>query len=1576
MFYCSLSVNLERERIMTNLSKRLISAFLSFVLIIPLCISFEKSVYAESFGGWSVSFNNGAKGEAYIDTENAYSGVSSLKIINETPSAANVYAGAYYNVNVEAGKKYKVGAKIKSLRSSNIFFCVSWETRYSLRPFGDTYEWTNFEVTHTAKESGAKVLQFIVDGVTDGFWIDDVKFIDLETGENLVVGSDSTFEEEKLNISDLNSDMNNVTELYNTIKKSETYSANDLESVIGGFKNMFVYKQKDITIDGNSEDWEGYTSCSIPTLPTQYQIYLKDGKPLDANMTCKFAQDDENFYLLIEVVDDVYNYVEGGQNYYWQGDSLQFAISEMASSTGTALAETYGTEFGLAYNPVTDECEIYSPDVADDRLSAAVAKASHKDGKTVFETAIPWNIKFVERPAGILFDILYNDNDGDGRRYCVELAPGIAEGKNNSQFPKLEMLDEGQDWYAWVQGPRDVFAKTDYIYEYYLVNKGGEKTFTVTGDDGQTETVTVPAGMGIRHEFTANFNKVGEETLTKTFSSGDSSYTGNCEVSVVDKPATAEYHQTVIDKNAKHVEEIERLLAQCEKKGITTDYETAYYSILKKFDTLLADDLKNNFFDKTFYQERTLDEVYEKAKTNLTAYLNGEKEPKSVPKYVTSDVRMEGPVMYGTTNENGKLEERPVIFAGFGHFADARADVPIFQNFGFNTAQFEIGPSYMMINTTMASCWGDAIAKTPDYEGKIDTTHKRNGNSSFKITYKSPETSGQNMYVYQFVPVTEGKTYILSGYVKANNANKVYISARDSQERVYVDGTYDWTEVSSKYTAPADTEYTIIRIGCEGPTDEVYFDDFTFCEEGSNINILRNGDFEKAPEEIMEINPHAKSIYDLKKVLKNSEENNLALSVLISPHYFPAKIIEKYDIHHPKLMFLKYNINAEPAKKILTEYFNTIIPIIREYKSVQNICLLNEPAFRVDLCGDFYLDDWHQYLRELYDNDISKLNKAYEKNFEAFEDVDFVMTNYAKRYDFKNFNDSVFSDWRRWLSESVKALAPEIPVQIKRMNYFEPTNSLHVYIGTDVENDYDFVDMNGCDCGDYVENESDALVQTMWYDMLRSGKDVPVLNTEDHIMTNGSDVYTEEQRDYVVRNLHIGAIHGRSMSNMWVWAKSYEEGNVFADSILFRPDVLAGISDITMDMNRNSYEIAALQNAEREVGILYSDASIISNVSTPYAVYQTYAACMYNGKAIKFIYPSQLGSMNDVKILFVPKKTHVVAETLDYISDYIKSGGKVVIIGSDSLRKNEYGYDHDAEKIKFIYDNSQIIEYSGANDKIENMTETEYYNRIREALKSNGLYNVAVKDSKTGEALDLVEYNVGYYNGKVIISMINYNQERTVNVYLGDTLVEKSYELYKDETLGSEITLSKYVPAFIAIDVENPFIDTYGHWAEKTISALHSEGIIKGVKESVFAPQKTLTRAEFLTLLMRCTEKTGTAVNTLPGDVARNTWYASSVGEAVNKGIIRADENFRPDDYITREEMCTLLVKCYEQENGAQSEDAQLDFSDAEMITNVTDVKKAVALGLMNGHADGSFAPQNTATRAESAAVIERFKSK
>ena len=80
---------------------------------------------------------------------------------------------------------------------------------------------------------------------------------------------------------------------------------------------------------------------------------------------------------------------------------------------------------------------------------------------------------------------------------------------------------------------------------------------------------------------------------------------------------------------------------------------------------------------------------------------------------------------------------------------------------------------------------------------------------------------------------------------------------------------------------------------------------------------------------------------------------------------------------------------------------------------------------------------------------------------------------------------------------------------------------------------------------------------------------------------------------------------------------------------------------------------------------------------------------------------------------------------------------------------------------------------------------------------------------------------------------------------------------------------------------------------------------------------------------------------------------------------------FRPKDKITRKEMCEMLVKYYEAKHGVIDGKVSLAFTDE--INNPEVVSKAVAAGLMQGNADGTFGENKTATRAEAATVISNF---
>lgn len=91
------------------------------------------------------------------------------------------------------------------------------------------------------------------------------------------------------------------------------------------------------------------------------------------------------------------------------------------------------------------------------------------------------------------------------------------------------------------------------------------------------------------------------------------------------------------------------------------------------------------------------------------------------------------------------------------------------------------------------------------------------------------------------------------------------------------------------------------------------------------------------------------------------------------------------------------------------------------------------------------------------------------------------------------------------------------------------------------------------------------------------------------------------------------------------------------------------------------------------------------------------------------------------------------------------------------------------------------------------------------------------------------------------------------------------------------------------------------------------------------------------------------------------------------------DNNFRPNDIITRQEMTIILVKAMALAGSPlpASELQPAAFKDADKIAGWAqqDVAKAVQAGLITGTPTGQFQPGQSATRAEAATVILRLLS-
>ncbi len=1545
------------------MKKRITALMLSTAMLVPM-MNFTVSA-ADTLEGWKASFVGNADGEIKVDKEIYHSGDGSMKLVNRSETAPNVYVSASADVEVEAGKTYEIGGYFKADRISNVFMTVSWGERYSLTPLGSTYDWTLYKIEYTATETGTKSFMINTDNVTNALWVDDVFFKEKGTDENLL--ENSGFDSGKAQVQTTNKEKMPLEDIYYNIIGSEMFSEEDYINVRGGLKYMPVYEADNITVDGDISDWESYPELAMPTLSTQFQDYIIDERPHDVEAVCKVAYDEENFYLLVDVEDDNNTFIPDS-SIYWRGDSLQMAIGNWN--------ESYGEEIGFAYDPTKDECKVYAGAHLAAFIGLMKAKASVKEeGGVLYEIAIPWQAKFSGRPDSFMFNILINDNDGDGRRYCVELAPGISEGKSNALFPLMQLLPGRKEMYGWIQGARSGLTTDNYDFEYFIVNSGETREFVITnGITGKEEKVKIPSGTGIRRSFSAKAPGEGEQQIVLHVKAGEEEMDVVHNMIINLPPPTKADGLAVKAKVEEYAREIEELIAKCNESGIPTDYELINLRVLEEFIGQLEEDCETGDLNLLDYTEKSLNEVYTSAKTSLESYLSGEAKPKSVTKYVTSPVTVNGQSLVATTDTYGLIEERPVFFVGYGHFYEwIYPMLDTFPDLGTNVVQVEVGPSKEIVTPVIFNNWIDnKMGANLKGEIRVEDTHVKSGSHSLAFSMQTETTPQHYMTVYNTVDVDPGEEYTLEGWVKADGLTNVVINTNNWEQRHNLDtGTYDWKKVEYTFTTAENQDQSVIRIICDGKVNNLYFDDFKLIKTSTGEDILKNGGFEELWEN-EDFYVDTTRFKDFERLLKKAEENNISVCLLISPHYFPDFLFDKYpEIKYVDVSFIKFNVNHPKSREVIEAHLRAICEFAKQFDCIDSICVSNEPYFRTQNLTDFYMPLWHEYLKEIYENDISKLNASYGTSYVDFTEVD-MYTNEeqpSKVYDIKIFNDIQFSGWHKWMVDIIREILPGMPLHMKTMPHtgHRVEKSANVSNGTG-QQFYDFYDLNGNDAWNYLTDNRGTLIKEMWYDFLMSHKEVSIANTEDHIIPDRDTYYGEDMAPYVAQDIWQGGIHGRGITTIWSWFRSHSPTADSAGSVLFRPDAIRDIAYMGYDLNRLSYEVTAVQEEPWEVGILYTDESALSSEGFEINLYESYASAVLNGKKARFILEAQLEKLNGAKILIIPAATRVMPETVDAIVKYIENGGKVVMIDRESLTLTHRSQPNDVEKTEFIRNNSVILERVTDNEEAL----YEFRQTMRGIFEEEKLNYVTITDLATGKPAHNVEYNIGVYNGKVIVNMINYGENKNVSVSLNGETVTNSNELRFEKEEGESILLEQYIPKIIEFETDNPFFDTYGHWAESNIAELASEGVVNGVSASRFAPQANITRAEFLALLTRNAGISESEYKGAVSDVSSDKWYANTVQGAINAGVI-SSENFRPDEPITREEMCDLAVRVLEYKNGVVSE-GTFSFTDSGEITLPVQVGKAVASGIMEGMADGSFAPQNNSTRAEAVTVIKRMR--
>lgn len=178
------------------------------------------------------------------------------------------------------------------------------------------------------------------------------------------------------------------------------------------------------------------------------------------------------------------------------------------------------------------------------------------------------------------------------------------------------------------------------------------------------------------------------------------------------------------------------------------------------------------------------------------------------------------------------------------------------------------------------------------------------------------------------------------------------------------------------------------------------------------------------------------------------------------------------------------------------------------------------------------------------------------------------------------------------------------------------------------------------------------------------------------------------------------------------------------------------------------------------------------------------------------------------------------------------------------------------------------------------------------------------------------------------------------------------------------------------------FIDVKADaWYENSVIYVTEKGYFSGLSDSIFFPGGQMTRAMLVTVLYRMAGKPAVTGTSSYSDVAGNSWYSDAVVWAETAGITKGYGNgkFGVDDTVSREQLVVFLYRFAQLTNETVSPvDIPGEYGDAAHVALWARdafgwaISKEIINGV-GGYDTPMLAPQQTATRAETAVMIQRY---
>ena len=514
-----------------------------------------------------------------------------------------------------------------------------------------------------------------------------------------------------------------------------------------------------------------------------------------------------------------------------------------------------------------------------------------------------------------------------------------------------------------------------------------------------------------------------------------------------------------------------------------------------------------------------------------------------------------------------------------------------------------------------------------------------------------------------------------------------------------------------------------------------------------------------------------------------------------------AKIAPDIDVEKGKGWFRSsIDIDHPLTQRFKTSWFKYATSQLKNIPN--NFCysLMGEERCSPDFRSKYTAKRYENWLEEKY-QDIDGLNKAWGTDYKDFKEPADKKSLETKggHYDWHRFNQYRLTTFNQWQIDGIKKEDPQA-----LYTCWPPGGGLvSTLIGShfsrlgvnweNIINQCSVVGWDGAIIPCEVKERKSVMAhaqadkynlgwraEIIYYDIAKSiAPNKPIFDPEWHTIASFKHLSPLGiSPDFLRTALWMQHLHGLGAHLAWLWGRK-ADGTPhwweFLGGLLTQPQLLESWGRTVLELRRLTEYIVLFPQLERRVRILYSEPSCIQD-GRVYAdeLSEVYEALYFLDYPAGFITEKMIreGKLRDCSLLVIPNARYVNEEAVAGIREYQRKKGRVIIIGKESLKYDEYGKERDISN--FLKEEDIYLAGSTAE---------EYSAQLDNILDELGIKRPVRLLDKEGKNAWGIELRTAYKDGRKIVYLINLNRHNAEVVLKAEKRIRKVKDLIDNKVI-------------------------------------------------------------------------------------------------------------------------------------------------------------------------------------------------